>query len=90
MVSSISRLLDFGMVGMRKNASLIIHMCNNRMVPEHFKIYISGPFAIPTERLYIESKSYVAFPIAFVPTQRGVFKEFLVIKGDMGKSERSC
>jgi hypothetical protein len=80
--------LDFASVGLHQNMSRTIHVCNNRTTPTDFKLYISGPFVIPTQKLCIDGKSYVALPIAFVPTQIGSFKGFLVIKGDIGMSEK--
>lgn len=82
------KTLDFGIVRLHDSNSQTIHVCNNILSPTNFKMYISGPFAIPTEKLWIDSKSYIALPIAFVPSQAGAFKGFLVIKGDMGKSEK--
>lgn len=80
--------VDFSSVGLHQNMFRTIHICNNRTTPTNFKMYISGPFVIPTQKLCIDGKSYVALPIAFVPTQVGSFKGFLVIKGDIGMSEK--
>ena len=85
---SSNKSLEFGISRLHENISRTIHVCNNRTLPTNFKIYISGPFAIPTEKLCIDGKSYVVFPIAFTPTQPGSYKGFVVIKGDIGKSEK--
>lgn len=86
--NSLNNVLDFGTVQMRSSRSLHIHVCNNLTSSSNFKMYISGQFAVPTEKLLIEGKSYVSLPIAFTPTQTGSYKGFLVIKSDMGKSEK--
>ena len=88
MKQSPKQTLNFGDVRLRTNPSLNIYVCNNRTKPSKFKLYISGPFAIPADELCIVGKSYIDFPVAFTPIQTGSFNGFLVIKGDMGQSEK--
>lgn len=80
--------LDFGQVAIYDCPSRKIHICNDRVEATEYSLKLVGPFAIPLNSFWVEPKSYVALPIAFVPRRKGSFTGDLIVKESRGRVSR--